>query len=132
MIRNLAYLISSMYPGVPPREMIKEVMTDKARKQGNTRWQLSLCLHCPTQAVRFPPATQLHCSNIWTHTHKLTEVTVKVVKIQYMKQVLQFCYIAIYLHLVPKDSCSSTYSTSGFRPPSQIMFFLKCFYFISI
>lgn len=38
-------LTSSMKPGVPPREMMKELRTDIARKYGKTFSQLSLCGH---------------------------------------------------------------------------------------
>lgn len=68
-LKSDIHLMSSMYPGVPPNEMIKEVMTDRARKYGKTRWQLSLLLHWPALAVWFPPATQLHCWNTYTRKH---------------------------------------------------------------
>ena len=48
----LLYLTSSMKPGVPPREMMKELRTDRARKYGKTLSQLSLCRHLPRVAVR--------------------------------------------------------------------------------
>lgn len=57
-----ADLTSTMKPGVPPREMMKELSTDSAMKYGKIRSQLSLPGHRPGVAVRLPgcPANARH------------------------------------------------------------------------
>lgn len=51
---GLIHLTSSTKPGVPPREMIKELSTDRARKYGKILSQLSPRGHWPRVAVKFP------------------------------------------------------------------------------
>lgn len=65
----LTDLTSSIKPGVPPREMMKELRTDKARKYGKTLSQLSLCGHLPRVAVKLSDLicetpTHLQLSNV--------------------------------------------------------------------
>lgn len=65
----LSYLTNRVNPGVPPREMMKELRVDTARKYGKTLSELSLCKHWPKVALRLTgwllvTATHLQLSNI--------------------------------------------------------------------
>lgn len=68
-VDSTADLTSTMKPGVPPREMMKELSTDSTMKYGKIRSQLSLPGHRPGVAVRLPgcpaDARHLQLSNTW-------------------------------------------------------------------
>lgn len=59
-----ADLTSTMKPGVPPREMMKELSTDSAMKYGKMRSQLSLPGHRPGVAVRLPGCTSANVTHL--------------------------------------------------------------------
>lgn len=59
-----ADLTSTMKPGVPPREMMKELSTDSAMKYGKMRSQLSLPGHRPGVAVRLPGCTSAKATHL--------------------------------------------------------------------
>lgn len=54
MREMVSHLTSTMKPGVPPREMMKELSTDSTMKPGKIRWQPSLSGQRPGVAVRLP------------------------------------------------------------------------------
>lgn len=57
-------LISTMKPGVPPSEMMKELRTDRARKYGKILSQLSLRAHWPSVAVRLPGRVSANATHL--------------------------------------------------------------------